>query len=74
MKPSDFAPLPEKVPAGWKSGSQWAQQWKLSIPQTCRIIRRGVKSKGIKRRIFRIRTGGAVRPVPHYAPARSRSS
>jgi len=69
MKPSDFAPRSDKIPSGWKTSAQWAQRWKLSIPQTSRIIRRGVKDRAIKRRVFRIRSGCGLRPIPHYGPA-----
>ena len=69
MKPADFAPRPDKVPPGWKSCAQWAVRWKLSIAQTSRLLRQGVKDRAIRRRFFRARTGATVRPVPHYAAA-----
>jgi predicted RNA-binding Zn ribbon-like protein len=69
MKPSDFTPPPDKIPAGWKTAAQWAKQWKLQERQTSHILRAALESGQVRRKLFRTRSGVSLRPVPHYAAA-----
>ena len=69
MKPSDFAPPPDKIPAGWKTARAWGFKWKLQERQTSHILRAALESGQVRRKLFRVRTGVSVRLVPHYAAA-----
>jgi hypothetical protein len=69
MKPSDLGPPPDKIPPGWKTTAQWGKQWKLQERQTAHILSAALKSGQVRRKLFRIRSGVSLRPVPHYAAA-----
>tara|TARA_R110000868_G_scaffold193496_3_gene438476 strand:+ start:132 stop:341 length:210 start_codon:yes stop_codon:yes gene_type:complete len=69
MKPSDFITPPDKIPPNWKTTNDWARRWKIGERQASRILRGAMRSRQVRRKLFRVRAGTAIRPVPHYAAA-----
>jgi len=57
---------PDKVPAGWFTVAQLADQLGKSICNTSQRVRRMVAAGKAERRMFRIQLAEKVRPVPHY--------
>jgi len=69
MSPRDLLPPSQTVPIGWKTAREWGRRWKLSETRTRSLLFRGRANGKVKCKLFRIRCGGTIRPVPHYAAA-----
>jgi predicted transcriptional regulator len=58
---------PETVPKGWKTMSQLATEWGISIAHAIRLIRKGIDMGTVEQRKFRIQNGRrGVYPTWHY--------
>lgn len=63
---------PDKVPRGWKTSSQIADELGKSACYTRELLLRGVAAKKIESKRFRIFTGTSrIYPVLHYRAART---
>lgn len=56
----------EDVPEDWHTTVELAELLKKSVSTTGKLLCAAIRAGKCERRNFRIRTGGAVRPVPHY--------
>ena len=63
----DAINTPEKVPPGFKTSSQWADEWGLSVQQTTKLLREGIRLKKVKSIRLKTVTASGLRPVAHYA-------
>jgi hypothetical protein len=69
MKLSDLKSLvgrkPDKIPTGWKTVEQWANEECMSRKTTSVLIQQALEKGLIERRDFLVRKN-VVRPIPHY--------
>lgn len=63
---SQSSVMPEKVPAGWFTVAQLADQLGKSVCNTSERVRKMVKNGLAERKDFTIQLEQRVRPVPHY--------
>lgn len=56
----------DKIPDGWKTCAEWAKEEGLQRWMAGRYLGVGVEKGLIEMKMFRIKTGQYVRPVPHY--------
>lgn len=56
----------ERVPNGWQTCDQIADELNLSRVQTSIYLRKAVKADSVAVKRFRIMTGRGMYPVPHY--------
>jgi len=56
----------EEVPAGWRTARDIAEESGKSLARASEILRDAVERGLVEVKVFRIRTGGKVYPVPHY--------
>ena len=57
----------EEIPKGWKTSMEWAKEFKLSPPQTRRLLRKGLEDGVVEKKGFRSRLeNGKVTIKPFY--------
>lgn len=56
------------VPDGFKTRSQWQEEWECSTCQAKKLLKAGIKSGLIESRKYRIMQGQSLYPTPHYGP------
>lgn len=60
------SPVPDEVPAGWRTSTEWAEKFNLSESHTRKLLARGVRNGGVKSKSFRVASGGRRMPVHHF--------
>lgn len=66
-------PKPDKVPPGWKTSIQWADEDGFSHSYTRQLLSRAVADGTIEMKKFRISNGNMLFPTPHYREKSKRS-
>ena len=69
MTPRSLLRQPPPPPKGFFTTVEWSKKWKLSIPQTARILTDGVADKLVRRRKHPRRDQVGVRLCNYYGPA-----
>lgn len=60
------APKPDAIPKGWATAAQLCKDWNVS-PWTMRgLLRAGIESGRLEKRMFRVKSGPQTKPVAHY--------
>jgi hypothetical protein len=57
---------PDKVPRNARQRGQWQRIWGMSPTTTDRMLKTAIAAKLMKVKLYRVRTGAGVRPVPHF--------
>ena len=70
MTPASLRSKPPKPPKGFFTTAEWAKKWKLSMPQTAVILRRGIADKLVRMiRHPRFDATGGIRHCSYYGEA-----
>ena len=56
----------DKVPAGFRTVSQWSAHFRVNTRQSCNIIHRFLKVGHAEKANYRIKQQTMIRPVDHY--------
>ena len=56
----------DPIPHGWYTATDMANSAGKGTSWAQKLLRRGIAEGLVEARSFRVRTGGAVRAIPHY--------
>ena len=67
MLQNALAGQPDKIPSGFKTKYQWAEEWNVKPKRALEKITAGIRAGLVERKKFRIINGAlGLYPVPHY--------
>lgn len=56
----------DKIPRGFKTAKQWAEEWDFQTAHTLKLLRNGVEKGLMEVRKFRTASGAGIRAIPYY--------